>query len=93
MIVILSEAKDLTRLQCDFTETNSRDARSLAALGMTEWRSEGPHKVAMCILPKPIQDKRTKLVECNLEILFPDARSLAAPGMTEWRSEGPHESE
>jgi hypothetical protein len=61
MIVILSEAKDPTRSQCafyrsqfringpNFVECNleilSPDARSLAALGMTEWRSEGPHKL------------------------------------------------
>jgi hypothetical protein len=37
----------------------------------------------MCILSKPIQDKRTNLGECNLEILAPDARSLAALGMTD----------
>jgi hypothetical protein len=37
----------------------------------------------MRILSEPIQDKRTKLVECNLETLSTDARSLAALGMTE----------
>lgn len=37
----------------------------------------------MRALPEPIHDKRTKLVECNLEIFSTDARSLAALGMTE----------
>ena len=41
------------------------------------------HETAIRVLPRPIQDKRTKLVECNLEILSTDARSLAPLGMTE----------
>jgi hypothetical protein len=49
-------------------------------------RSEGPHKVAMRVLPEPIQDKRTKLVECNLETLSTDERSLAMLGMTEYEA-------
>jgi hypothetical protein len=37
----------------------------------------------MRLLPEPIQDKRTKLVEWNLETLSTDERSLATLGMTE----------